>query len=104
MHVAIRNSDNLHSNITLKWQKYIDLEEELIRIRQSKMFCLIPPVLSATGISANKLKESLKQLNLRPALYILMQKTVVLNTCVDRGSIVLKVLCYKSEGRWLGFR
>jgi hypothetical protein len=53
MHVAVANSDNLHSNITEKFQKYIDLKEELIRIRKSKKICAMLPVLSATGISAN---------------------------------------------------
>ena len=39
-------------------------------------------VLSTTDIIPNKLHESLKLLNLRPALYILMQKAVILSTCV----------------------
>jgi hypothetical protein len=33
------------------------------------------------GIILNKLHDSLKLLNLRPALYIPMQKAVILNTC-----------------------
>jgi hypothetical protein len=36
-------------------------------------------VLFTTGIIRNKLHESLKLFNLRPGLYILMQKAVVLN-------------------------
>jgi hypothetical protein len=61
MHVAISNSDNLHSTITEKFPKYTDLKEELIRTRQSKRICVIPPVLFATDITANKLNESLKE-------------------------------------------
>jgi hypothetical protein len=45
-------------------------------------------VLFTTGIIPNKLHESLKLLNLRPALYILMQKLVVLYTCRIVGKIL----------------
>ena len=38
-------------------------------------------VLSSTGIILNKLHDSVKLLNLRPILYIPMQKAVILNTC-----------------------
>jgi hypothetical protein len=55
-----------------------------------------------TGIIPNELHEGLKLLNLRSALYILMQKAVILNTC----RIVKKVLarrvnrqCLVSETR-----
>ena len=76
--VAIPNSHNLHNTIIEKLQKYIDLKEELIRIWQLKTAYIIPLVLSTTGIIPN---ESLKLLNLRPALYIVTQKAVILNTC-----------------------
>jgi len=33
------------------------------------------------SIIPNKLNKKLKLLHLRPALYIVMQKTVILNTC-----------------------
>jgi hypothetical protein len=55
------------------------------------MAYIIPPVLSTTGIIPNKLHESLKLLNLFPALYIQMQKAVILNTC----DIVRKFLAEK---------
>jgi hypothetical protein len=48
---------------------------------QIKMAYIIPLVISTTGIIPNKLHESLKLLNHHPALYILMQKAVILNTC-----------------------
>jgi hypothetical protein len=38
-------------------------------------------VLSTTGTIRDKLHESLKLLHLRPALYILMQRAVIFNTC-----------------------
>jgi hypothetical protein len=86
--VAIPNS---HSSITEKLQKYTDLKEELITIWQLNAACIIPLVLSITGIIPinaihngiipNKLHDSLKLLNLRPALYIPMHKAVILNTC-----------------------
>jgi hypothetical protein len=79
--VAIFNSHNLHSAITEKLHNYTDLKEELIRIWQLKTACVITLVLSTTGIIPNKLHESLKLLNLHPALYIHIQKAVILNTC-----------------------
>jgi hypothetical protein len=79
--VALPNSHNLHSIITEKLQKYTGLKEELIRIWQLKTAYMIPLVLSTTGTIPNKLRENLKPLNLRPALYILMHKAVILNTC-----------------------
>jgi len=39
-------------------------------------------VLSTMDIIANKRNESFKLLNLRPTVYILMQKAAVLNSCV----------------------
>jgi hypothetical protein len=79
--VAIPNSHNLHSTITEKLQNYTDLTERLVRIWQLKTAYIMPLVLSTTGIIPNKLHESLKLLNLRPVLHILMLKAVILNTC-----------------------
>jgi hypothetical protein len=75
------NSHNLHSTITEKLRTYRDLKEEVIRIWQLKIAYIIPLVLSTTGIIPYKLHESLKLLNLRPGLHILMQKAVIVNTC-----------------------
>jgi len=41
----------------------------------------IPPVLPTTVTVTNKLHERIKLINLRPGLYIPMQKAVILNTC-----------------------
>jgi hypothetical protein len=86
---AIPSSHSLHSTITEKLQKYTDLKEELIRIWRLKTAYITQLALSKTGIITNKLYESLRLLNLRPALYILMQKTSILNTC----RIVRKFFC-----------
>ena len=51
---------------------------ELIRTWQLQRAHLIPPVLSTTGIILNKLQ--FEAANLRPAVCILMQKAVALNT------------------------
>jgi hypothetical protein len=87
--VAIPHSHNLHSTIIKKLQKYTDLEEELTTIWQLKAAYTIPLVLSTPGIISNKLHISLKLLNCHPALYIIMQKAVILHTC----HIVRKVFC-----------
>jgi hypothetical protein len=43
--------------------------------------CMMPAVLSTTGIIPYKLHESSELPSLLPALYILIQKAVILNTC-----------------------
>jgi hypothetical protein len=47
----------------------------LVKMWQLKTAHVIPLVLSTTGIIQNTLHESLKLLNLRPAVYILTQNT-----------------------------
>jgi hypothetical protein len=79
--IAICNRHSLYSPITEKFQKYTDLKEELPRIWQLTMVCIIPLVLFTSGIIPHKLHNSLKVLQLHPALDILMQKTVILSTC-----------------------
>ena len=86
--VAIPNTHNLDKTITEKPQKYADLKEEVIRIWQLKMAYSVPLVLSIICYIPNKLHESLKVLNLSPAVYILMQKAVILDTCyIVRNSL-----------------
>ena len=79
--VAVPNSHNLDRSITEKPQKYADLKEEIIRMWQLKIAYKVSLVLSIICYIQNKLHGSLKVLNLSPALYILMQKAVILNTC-----------------------
>ena len=59
---------------------YTDLKEEFIRLQKLKKAYIKPLVLSTMGIIPSKLHESLKPLNLRPALYILTQNALMLNT------------------------
>jgi len=59
------------------------LTEELIKKKwQLKTaYIIIPRVIIPVVDSTKKLHESLKQFNLCPALYILWQKAVIMNTC-----------------------
>jgi hypothetical protein len=50
------------------------------RIWQLNAVCIVPLVLSATGIIPNKLHGSLKLLIVRPGLYVVMQKAVLLSS------------------------
>jgi hypothetical protein len=72
---AIPDSHNLHNTITERLHKYT---EELIRIWQLETVYLTPLVLSTTGIIPNKLHDRFELLNLRPALHIPKQKSVIL--------------------------
>jgi len=74
---AIPDSHNLYSTITERLQKYT---EELIRKWKLKAFYKTSLVLPSMGIIPNKLYDGLNLLDLRPALCILMQKSVILNT------------------------
>jgi len=78
---AIPDGHNLHSTITEKLHKYRYLKEELIRMWQLKTANMMSLVLSKMGMFPNKLYESIELLNLRPGIYIIMQKAVILNTC-----------------------
>jgi hypothetical protein len=79
--VAIPNSHNLHSAITERLQKCTDLKEELTSMWQIKTVYIILLVLSTRGIIPNRLHDSLKLLNVRPAVCILTKKIVIMNTC-----------------------
>jgi hypothetical protein len=48
--LATPNSQNLHSTLTKELQKYADMNEELIRIWQLKMACIVVLVLSTVCI------------------------------------------------------
>jgi hypothetical protein len=54
----IPSSHNLHSTITKKLQKYADLKEQLLRIWQMKMACIIPLLPSTTDIIPNNLHKN----------------------------------------------
>jgi hypothetical protein len=50
------------------------------RIWQLNAVCIVPLVLSATDIIPNKLHGSVKLLIVRPGLYVVMQKAVLLSS------------------------
>jgi len=50
----------------------------------TETLCIKPPVISTAAV----ITETLKLLNLRPALYILTQKAALLNTCSEVGKIL----------------
>jgi len=79
--IAIPNSHNLHSAITERLQKCSDLKEELTRMWQLNTPYIIILVISTLGISPKGIYDSLKLLNLRPAVCVPMQKAVTLSTC-----------------------
>jgi hypothetical protein len=55
-------------------------------IMATKTAHIIPLILSTMGITPNKSHQSLKLLNLCPALYMLMQTAVIHKTCgIIRG-------------------
>ena len=62
----IRECDNSKIDISSKQNTY------------KHVMSLVP---SKMGMFPNKLYESIKLLNLRPGIYIIMQKAVILNTC-----------------------
>jgi hypothetical protein len=72
MHAAVPDSHSLQSAITEKLQKCADVKGGLTTKWRLKMACIIPLVLSTGGIITDRLQESLKQPDLRPALYIIM--------------------------------
>jgi hypothetical protein len=63
--LAIPSSHSLLSTITRRFQKYTDLEEKLVTIRQLTAYYIVPLLLSTTGIIPNKSHDSLKLLILR---------------------------------------
>jgi len=77
--VAIPNSHNLHSTIAATYRKYRHLAGEAENIAIEK------DLYNTTSTDHNgyycRLHGSLKLLNIRPALHILMQKAVIHNTC-----------------------
>ena len=80
MHAAVPDSHSLQSTITEKLQKCADLKGGLTTKWRLKTGCIIPLVLTTENIVTDRLQESLQLPDLRPALYIIMQKAVILNT------------------------
>jgi predicted nucleic acid-binding protein len=80
--VAIPNSHNLHSTITERLQecrKSVESKRDNnMAINNTFIISLVPNTMH---ITQHKLHRSMKLLTLYPALYILVQKAVIFNTC-----------------------
>lgn len=79
--VAVPNTNNVNNTIAEKIRKYSELKDEVMRLWQAERAHIVPIVLSTTGIIPVSLHHSLRVLNIKPNLYIEMQKAVILNTC-----------------------
>jgi hypothetical protein len=77
--VEISSSYKFHKTRVEKLQKTADWKEELLRIRRLNTACIYLKYYSQR-VLCQKVHESLKLFNLSPALYILMQTGVMLNT------------------------
>ncbi|KAI5731918.1 hypothetical protein M8J77_018419 [Diaphorina citri] len=78
--VAVPNTHNLEHTINEKRRKHQELSDEVKRMWNLEKVVTIPIVLSSTGIIPHKLHESLKTLNIKKNVYILIQNAVILNT------------------------
>jgi hypothetical protein len=77
MHAAVPGNHSLQSAITEKLQKCADLKGGLTTKWRLITACIIPLLLSTEGIVTVRLQKRLKLPDLRPALYITMQKAVI---------------------------
>jgi len=81
MDVAIANSQNLRSTITEKLQKYTDLTEELMRIRQLQTPCTVPPVPLTSGYHSKQITRQLKTDQSSPCSIYCNAESRILNIC-----------------------
>jgi hypothetical protein len=70
--VVIPNSHNSCSTIPKKLLKYTGINEELTRIWQPNLVCVVPFVPSTMGTVSKSLHDSLKMLSVRHGLYVVM--------------------------------
>jgi hypothetical protein len=78
--VAIPNTPNLEKKYNEKIQNYLPLAEEMKSIWKLNSVTIVPVIISATGVIPKSLHRSIATLHLDPNIYILLQKTVVINT------------------------
>jgi len=79
MHAAVADSHSIQSTVTEKLQKCADLKFGLTTKWRLKTACIMPLQLSTERIVTDRLQESVKLPDLRPDLYIIMQKAVILS-------------------------
>jgi hypothetical protein len=68
MDVVFPNSHNFYSTITKKLLKYTGINEELTRIWQPNLVCVVLFVPSTTGTVSKSLYDSLKMLSVHHGL------------------------------------
>jgi len=84
--IAVTNTHNLAKTIIEKQNKYQELANEMCTMWKQKATQVIPIVMSSTGVIQKSLSQSLTRLNLHPNtyiyIYIQLQKSVILGTCL----------------------
>jgi hypothetical protein len=78
--IAIPNTPNLEKKYHEKIQNYLPLAEEIKSIWKLNNVTIVPIIISATGVIPKSLYRSIATLHLDPDIYILLQKTVGINT------------------------
>jgi hypothetical protein len=80
INVAIPNTPNLEKKYNEKIQNYLPLAEEIKSVWKLNSVIIVPIIISATGVIPKSLHRSIATLHLDPNIYILLQKTIVINT------------------------
>jgi hypothetical protein len=79
--VAISNTPNLEKKYNEKIQNYLPLAEEIKSVWKLNSVTVVPIIIISTaGVIPKSLHQSIATLHLDPNVYILLQKTVVINT------------------------
>jgi hypothetical protein len=82
--VAMPNTPNLEKKYNEKIQNYLPRAEEIKSVWKLNSVIIVPIIISATGVIPKSLHRSTATLHLDPNIYILLQKTVVINTTIVR--------------------
>jgi hypothetical protein len=77
--IAILNTSNLEKKYNEKIQNYLPLAEEIKSVWKLNSVIIVPMIISATGVIPKSLHRSIATSHLDPDIYILLQKTVVIN-------------------------
>jgi hypothetical protein len=80
INVAIPNIPNLEEKYNEKLRNYLPLAEEIKSVWKLNSVIIVPIIIFATGVIPKSLHQSITTLHLDPNIYILLQKTVVINT------------------------
>lgn len=79
--IAVCNTHNLQTTHSEKLTKYRDLSIEIKTQWQVPTVKVVPIIVSSTGVIPKHLHTSIHILDLPAAIYQLLQKAVILNTC-----------------------